>query len=93
MLAALDKSSGEEIWRLEMTNYSWSSPVDVYTEKGDGYIILCDSAGKMHLIDGLTGTILDSISLGANIEGSPAVFEDMIVVGTRGQKIFGVKIR
>jgi len=93
LLVALDKSSGEEVWRLELANYSWSSPVDVYTENGDGYIILCDSAGKMHLIDGLTGTVLDSISLGANIEGSPAVFEDMIVVGTRGQKIFGVKIR
>lgn len=93
LVIALDKSSGEEVWRLELTNYSWSSPVDVYTENGDGYIILCDSAGKMHLIDGLTGIVLDSISLGANIEASPAVFEDMVVVGTRGQKIFGIKIR
>lgn len=93
LLIALDKSSGEEIWRLELPNYAWSSPVDVYTKEGNGYIILCDSVGKMYLINGLTGEVLDSINLGANVEGSPAVFENIIVVGTRGQKIFGVRIR
>ncbi|MGI5997846.1 MAG: PQQ-binding-like beta-propeller repeat protein [Lutispora sp.] len=93
LLIALNKSSGDEVWSLELPSYSWSSPVDVYTENGDGYIILCDSAGRMYLIDGMNGTVLDCISLGANIEGSPAVFEDMVVVGTRGQKIFGIKIR
>jgi outer membrane protein assembly factor BamB len=92
LLVALDKNTGEEIWRMEIPNYSWSSPVDVYTEDGEGYIILCDSAGKMYLIQGLTGKVLDTIKLGSNVEGSPAVFENMIVVGTRGQKIFGVKI-
>lgn len=92
LLVALDKSTGEEVWRLEMPNYSWSSPVDVYTEAGEGYLIQCDSAGKMHLIDGLTGRIIDTIMLGSNVEGSPAVFENTVVVGTRGQKIFGVKI-
>lgn len=92
LLVALDKSTGEEVWRLQIPNYSWSSPVDVYTAEGEGYIILGDSAGKMHLIDGLTGQILDTIMLGANMEGSPAVFENMVVVGTRGQKIFGVRI-
>ncbi|MPN45992.1 hypothetical protein SDC9_193571 [bioreactor metagenome] len=93
LLTALDKSSGEEIWRLELPNYSWSSPVDVYTKDGDGYLILCDSSGRMYLIDGLTGWVLDNIDLGANVEGSPAVFENMAVVGTRGQKIFGIIIR
>jgi hypothetical protein len=36
---------------------------------------------------------LDKIPLQANIEGSPAIFEDMIVVGTRGQQIWGIKIK
>lgn len=92
LLVALDKGTGEEVWRIEIPNYSWSSPVDVYTEEGEGYLILCDSVGNMYLIDGLTGQILDTIKLGANVEGSPAVFENMVVVGTRGQKIFGVRI-
>ncbi len=92
-LISLNKKTGEEIWRFEMNNYSWSSPVAVYTEEGEGYIIVCNSAGMMYLIEGLSGEVLDKISLGSNVEGSPAVFDDIIVVGTRGQKIFGIKIK
>jgi hypothetical protein len=46
----------------------------------------------MFLIEGKTGKIVDRISLEANIEASPAVYENMIVVGTRGQKIWGIRI-
>lgn len=92
-LIALDKETSEEVWKLELENYSWSSPVDIYTEDGEAFIILCDSAGKMYLIEGTTGKVLDEISLGSNVEGSPAVYENMAVVGTRGQKIFGIRIK
>lgn len=92
LMVALDKKTGEEIWRLEMPHYAWSSPVDFYNENGKGYIIQCDSIGNIHLIDGATGNILDTINLGANIESSPAIFEDTIVIATRGGKIFGIKI-
>ncbi len=92
-IVALDKHTGKEVWTLNLKNYSWSSPVDVYTKEGKGYIIVCNSAGIMYLLDGLTGAVLDKIYLGSNIEGSPAVYDDIIVVGTRGQKIFGVKIK
>ena len=92
-LVAFNKSTGKTAWELSFNNYSWSSPVDVYTNKGKAYIVFCDSAGNMFLIDGKKGEILDRISLGANIEGSPAVYENTIVVGTRGQKIWGIKIR
>ncbi|WP_190014528.1 hypothetical protein [Geosporobacter subterraneus] len=47
----------------------------------------------MFLIEGLTGKVLDCIDLGANVEGSPAVYENMAVVGTRGQKIFGIALK
>lgn len=93
ILVALDKYSGQEVWTLPLPNYCWSSPVDVYTKNGEGYIVVCDSVGAMHLIYGNTGQILDSISLGSNVEGSPSVYENTIVVGTRGQKIYGVVIR
>ena len=73
--------------------YSWSSPVDVYTKDGKSYIIQCDSGGNMFLIEGSTGKVLDQIPLNANVEGSPAVYDDMIVVGTRGQQIWGIKIK
>ncbi len=47
----------------------------------------------MYLIEGISGKILDKIALNGNIEGSPAIYEDMIVVGTRGQQIFGIRIK
>ena len=92
-LIAFDKETGEEIWVINFDRYSWCSPVDIYTKDGKSYIIHCDSGGYMYLIEGKTGEILDKIPLGGNVEGSPAVYEDMIVVGTRGQQIFGIKIK
>ncbi len=91
-LAALSKQSGETVWEIPFTRYSWSSPVDVYTPDGKAYIIFCDSGGHMYLIDGRKGVILDKVYLGGNVEGSPAVFENMVVVGTRGMQIWGVRI-
>jgi hypothetical protein len=92
IMVALDKSTGKEVWRTSFKNYMWSSPVAVYTPQGKSYIVACDSAGNMFLIEGTTGKILDTISLGANIEASPSVFGNTIVVGTRGQKIYAVQI-
>ncbi len=92
IVVALDKKTGQEVWRTQFNQYAWSSPVAVYTPEGKSYLIQCDTVGNMFLLEGTTGKILDQISLGANIEASPAVFGNTIVVGTRGQKIFGVTI-
>ncbi len=92
VLVAFDTETGEVVWEHSMANYAWSSPAGVYTEDGKGYVVICDSAGKMAFLDGKTGEELSSISLGSNIEASPAVFEDTIVVGTRGQKIYGIEV-
>ena len=89
-LVAIDKKNGGELWSVDMKYYSWSSPVAVYDAKGDGYIILCDSDGNMFLLDGRTGVLKDTINLGKNIEATPAVFGNTIVVGTRGKKIYGI---
>jgi outer membrane protein assembly factor BamB len=93
ILVALDKNTGKEIWKTSLANYSWSSPVAVYTPEGKSYIVLCDSVGMMRLIDGKTGAIVDTLDLGTNIEASPAVYGRTIVVGTRGQKIYGITIK
>jgi hypothetical protein len=93
LLVALDKQSGKEIWRLEMRNYAWSSPVDIYDKDGKGYIVQCDSRGYIHLIDGKNGTILDEIKVNNNIESSPAVFENTMVVAERYGKIYGIRIK
>lgn len=91
MLVALDKNTGEEVWTFD-TAYAWSSPVAIYAADGTAYIIQCDSKGDMFLLDGKTGALLDTINLGSNIEASPAVFGNTVVVGTRGKKIVGVEI-
>jgi outer membrane protein assembly factor BamB len=90
---AFDKESGSEIWRVNLDYYSWSSPVDIYTETGKAYLIICDSGGYMRLLDGKTGKEYHSIPLEANIEASPAVYNNTIIVGTRGQKIWGVEVK
>lgn len=91
-LVALDKKTGEERWIIKMHHYAWSSPVAVYTEDGEALIVQCDCKGNIFLIDGPSGEILDWINVGSNIEASPAVFGNRLVVGTRSRGIVGVTI-
>ena len=91
-VVALDKNTGEIVWSHAMGSYGWSSPTCVYTPSGAGYVLVGSSNGMLRLFDGRTGQIVAAADLEANIEGSPAVFDDMLVVGTRGAKIYGVRI-
>ena len=79
-------------WECDFAGYPWSSPVAVYDANGKGYLIQCNKSGYIHLIDGQTGTIINEMSLGSNIEASPAVYNNMAVVGTRGGLIYGVDL-
>ena len=92
-LVALDTETGEEVWRWDMDYYAWSSPAAVYQEDGTAYVIVCDSKGDATFLDGATGTVLDTEYLGGLVEASPAVYEDMFVVGTRIRQICGVKVK
>jgi outer membrane protein assembly factor BamB len=96
---AFDQADGQLVWEYKMTPYSWSSPVDIYDEAGNAYIVIADSAGKLHLIDGQNGDQLDVLQLtrgdgesARNIESSCAIFGNRLVVGTRGSVIVGVTI-
>jgi outer membrane protein assembly factor BamB len=91
-LAALDTKTGKQLWKFDTNSYSWSSPADVYDEKGNGYLVYCTADGSMYLLDGLTGNKLDVFDLGGAVEASPAVYDDWAVIGTRGCKIWGVKL-
>ena len=92
ILAALDKKTGEVVWEFKTHVYSWSSPVDVYDSKGNGYILYPTAGGYFYVLDGKTGEKLYDLDLGGNVEASCAVFNDMVVVGHRLQKIFGIKL-
>ncbi len=91
-LVAFDTQSGDIVWEKHMDFYAWSSPLAVYNDDGTAHIVVCDSVGNMELLDA-EGTVCNKISLGSNIEASPAVYEDTLVVGTRGQLICGIKIK
>ena len=93
LLVALDTQTGQELWRMDMNYYAWSSPVAVYDADGTGYVVVCDSAGTAFFLRGNTGAVLDTLDLGGLVEATPAVYEDMLVVGTRAQQICGVKIK
>ncbi|PYG90301.1 PQQ enzyme-like repeat protein [Ruminiclostridium sufflavum DSM 19573] len=92
-MVALDKNTGEEIWKKKLASYSWCSPVDFKSSDGKTYMVYTDFAGYMHLVDPMNGKTLDSVSLGQNVESSPAIYNDTIVVGSYARKIFGVKVR
>ncbi|NLU52675.1 MAG: PQQ-binding-like beta-propeller repeat protein [Clostridiaceae bacterium] len=93
ILVALDKKTGQEVWKRKLNAYSWCSPVGIKSSDGKTYGIFCDYAGYMHLFDPKTGNDLHAISLEGNIESSPAVYDDMIVVGSYAKKIFGIRIK
>ncbi len=93
ILVALNKKTGEEVWKKKLPAYSWSSPLDFKSSDGKTYVVYCDFAGWMHLIDPVDGKTLHSISLGGNVESSPSIYNDMIVVGSYAKKIFGIKIK
>lgn len=92
-IVALNKTTGGEVWSCDMSDYTWSSPLALYDKDGNGYVIFCDSTGNMYMVDGLTGKLYDTTNLGANVEASPAAFENTIVVGTRGKEIYGIKVK
>lgn len=93
LMVALNTRTGKEIWRLEMPNYAWSSPVEVYDSQGNLYIIQCESQGNIFLINGKSGKIISKISLGNNIEASPALFMNKMVIGIRGARFYGITIQ
>lgn len=87
----LDRATGRERWRLELTGPTWSSPVVV-----DDVLIQGDCAGVLHGYD-VADTVpprpprpLWAVTLGGCIESTPAVAGGYIVVGTRSGQVFGL---
>ena len=91
--ACIRKDSGEVVW--EHTGvYAWSSPVCVYNSDGSGKVLYADGGGTLYMLDPDKGTVLDSFSLSEGvIEASPAVYNNMLVVGTRDSNIWGIELQ
>jgi hypothetical protein len=84
-IVAYDKATGNIIWSIEQTNDYWASPVVVYDAQGKGYLIMCDRGGYVTMYDASSGIMLNSIDIGSRIDSTPAVFNNLLVVGTRGK--------
>lgn len=93
MMYALNKQTGAIEWELSTGGFCWSSPTLTFDENGRAILFQNNSNGDLKMIDALTGEKLTSIDLGSNVEGSPAIFGDMMVVGTRSGKIHGITIK
>lgn len=92
VLVALDKQTGEELWKFETKMYSWSSPVDFYDAAGKGYVAYTTFGGYLYLLDGKTGETVASLDLGGKVEASPAIYGNRLIVGLRSCKILAVDL-
>lgn len=95
VLIALNKETGKVVWTKSLGSYSYSSPVAVYNEDGKGWIIQATSNGVLMLLDGLTGETLNTLQLNGTIDASPAVYQNILVIGTTGKDtsfLYGIKI-
>lgn len=91
-IAALKKDTGEQVWFYDGTNYTWSSPVVVTGADGNSVVINADVSGELVMLDAKTGELIRKITPGSLVEASPAVYNDMLVLGLRNQKIKGIKL-
>ncbi|MEW6432970.1 MAG: PQQ-binding-like beta-propeller repeat protein [Myxococcota bacterium] len=91
-LVALDKATGREVWSLDLPHYAWSSPTLVKALDGHSYLLQGDIRGLVRLFDARDGREVARIDLPGEVEASPAVFEDRVVLGARNDTIYGLRI-
>ena len=94
-VVALDKKTGEVRWEYAMSANAISSPVAVYNSAGDAWVIQADRDGTLHMLDGRSGASLSELKLDGRIEASPAVYKNMLVIGTcskDGAYMYGIRI-
>lgn len=102
-IVAFNKETGIEEWSYNMNIYSYSSPIDCYDEEGNGYIIIADSIGQIHIIDGATGTgsaiqisrltgTSQETTSGIIFDASPVIFGNTLIIGSKSGSVFAVTI-
>lgn len=94
-LFCFEKKDGALVWHRDTGSASWSSPVLVYRQDGTGVLIVANATGRgmLRMYDPASGKKLGGLQLEGLIEGTPAVFDDTLVVGTRDCRIYGVRLR
>lgn len=92
-LVALDKQTGAVVWQRTLPHFGWSSPLLLTGTDGHSYGVVGDSSGLLHFFNPNTGQDYSTLQLAQNIEASPAVYGNMLVVGTYGKLLYGIRIK
>ena len=95
-LIALEKENGHVVWAYGLDSRSESSPIALYDDNGNGWIVQCEQSGKIHLLDGLTGSVVDVLQIEGEIEASPAAYNNVVVFGTTGKGkafVYGIEVK
>ena len=95
-LVALDKKTGSVVWQYAFTAEAVSSPVAVYNDAGDSWLIQADQAGVLHMFDARSGQHLSELDLGGEIQASPAVYRNILVIGTCSKgnaRMYGIELK
>ena len=93
---AFDKATGSVVWRADLMANTVSSPVAVYNDQGKAWLIQADETGVIHLLDARTGEHLNSLALDGEIQASPAVYNDMLLIATCSRDnayLYGILIK
>lgn len=85
---ALSRATGQELYRVRLRHYAWSSPVLFLNEKDECYVLTADTYGNIYIFDGKSGQERCCLHVGANFESSPCVVGNQIVIGSRGRTIY-----
>jgi len=89
---AFRKNDGSLKYKTKLNCYSWSSPVGFLNENNEMFVLTGDTHGYIYLFDGKTGEKLFSQLIGINFESSPVVVGNCVVLGSRGNKIYKLKV-
>lgn len=90
---AINRKTGEIVYRVKLSHYAWSSPVGFLNENDEMFIFTGDTQGNAYLINGIDGKLLCRKNVGNNFESSPAVTGNQVVVGSRGNSIYKMSIK
>ena len=85
LVIALNKDDGKVAWQTALPGSAISSPVAVYNEAGDAWIVQAELDGKINLLDAKDGKVLSTVEIDGTLEASPAVYGDMLVIGATGR--------
>jgi hypothetical protein len=91
-VTAFDKKAGAIVWQTPLDNPCQSSPVAVYNEGGEAFILQADESGVLYMLAGQSGAVLQSLPLAGDVEASPAVYNDVLVIGT-SKYLYGILLK